>query len=187
MLTDEVSEKIKGVMSTRALFLIMVKINPHIKLWRTLIMTKKKCLIATSIILFFGLAIVPAMVNAASCFCIYAGATYKICYEGMNDSYDVTGYRIASFEDVPIAGSANVNRDGDTIISFSQLPSWTPSSSWVHPHATTNINYSQGSYTSTYHGDSASATLNFTGSAYVITCPSTTDAELSPGPEEGIK
>lgn len=150
-------------------------------------MTKKICLITTSVILFFGLALIPATVNAAECFCVYAGATYKICYESQRDSYDVTGYRIASFEDVPIAGSANVNRDGDTIIGFSQLPSWTTSSSWVHPHATTNINFTQGSYTSTYHGDSDSGTLNYTGSAYVITCPSTTETELYPGPEEGVK
>jgi hypothetical protein len=150
-------------------------------------MTKKIGLITTAMILFLGLTLVPATVNAASCFCMNAGAIYKICYEPMADSWDITGYRIASFEDVPIAGSANINRDGDVIISFSQLPSWTTASSWVHPHATNNINYTQSSYTATYHGNSAQATLNFTGSASDVSCPPTTDAVLSPGPEEGVK
>ena len=151
-------------------------------------MTKNICLITKAMILFFFFFLVPAMVNAEpACFCMDAGGTYKICYDAMGDSYDVTGYRIASSEDVPIAGSANVNRDGDVIIGFSQLPLWTPASTWVHPHATNNINFTQGTYTATYHGNSANATLNYTGSANVVDCPPNTDAGLTPGPEEGAK
>lgn len=153
-------------------------------------MTKKIFIIATATILFLVLAFVPAIVSAESyCFCMSAGADYKICYEAMDDSYDITGYRIASSEDVPIAGSAFVNRDGDIIIGFSQLFSWKPTSNWFHPHGTTNINFSQSTYTSVYYGNSAESTRSYDGSATFIWCPSNTSADLysNPGIEEGAK
>lgn len=149
----------------------------------------KKLFTLTAMMLFVGLALVPATVNAADCFCMDAGYVYKICYEEMLESYDITGWLFDPTidPDAPIAGSAFVQSKGDIFIGFSHLPLWNDSSTWTHPAATVNINFTQGTYTSTYHGNSEAATLNYEGSASIVTCPSANKYKSFSGHREGKK
>ncbi len=149
----------------------------------------KKLFTLTAMLLLVGLALVPATANASDCFCMDAGWVYKICYEDMSESYDITGWLFDPTidPDAPIAGSAFVQSNGDILIGFSHLPLWNVSSTWVHPTATVNINFTQRTYTTTYHGNSEEPTLNYEGPASIVTCPSADKLESFSGPKEGKK
>ena len=111
---------------------------------------------------------VPNVINAAE-LCISGAMTYRLSYAQDSNTYDIHGVRFSN-TNVPVAGAAFVDGNGDIIIGFSELFDWG-SGSWQHPHGTTYINFTQGTYDTTYHGNSAVAPNNVTGPASVIPCP----------------
>lgn len=128
----------------------------------------KKLILVTVLTILVGLfTIVAPDVSNAGEFCMSAALTYRISYDQNSKTYDIHGVRFSS-NNVPIAGGAFIDGNGDIIIGFSELFDWG-TGGWIHPVGTTYINYTQGTYDTTYHG--AGTPINITGVASVIPCP----------------
>jgi hypothetical protein len=131
----------------------------------------KKLILVTVLTIFVGLftIVAPDVSNAAGEFCMSAGLTYRISWDQNAKTFDIHGVRFSG-TNVPIAGGAYIEGNGDIIIAFSELFNWG-TGGWTHPIGTAYINYTQGTYDTTYHGDSAVAPINVTGTASVVPCP----------------
>ncbi|MBI4699379.1 MAG: hypothetical protein HY758_10890 [Nitrospirae bacterium] len=130
---------------------------------------KKLSLLAVVAVLAGLFSIVAPAVADAQEFCMQGVYLYRISYEQNGNTYDVHGDLINS-ADTGLAGSAWVNSSGHIIIAFSESFPW--GTGWyIHPIGTTVIDYTAGTYDTTYHGDNTTTVNNFIGAASVVACP----------------
>jgi hypothetical protein len=106
----------------------------------------------------------PAIKAEAGEFCLSAGYTYRITYTEHGGGWDITGYINNAGDPIPFAGSADVV-DGDIIIGLTTIWPWG-TGFYIDPTSVVHINYSDGTYDSTY----IPGNRNFTGTISVVPC-----------------